>query len=1648
MFSDDESSSEESGPTGSHGSAVAGGGPPRGTETVHVGELQRTNGELRRQSETLLVEVDKWRGKVDELQEKIEESEQSWSHEQHRRKSQWEGERALLERSLREWAPMAREDERALLQREILETVSRARAALAQQGAELVRCSEQLAEENGKLEDRARAQALCLEQQQGAATQLHAEVMQLSNEALSLREAEARGQEQQRLQAESAVLEQRAAASLRTEFLQLREEARDAQELETRAEALRQLEADSAAREQEHRRSRCESDAQQEAVLQGLQAEAESAKFELQAAADLLLSERSECNRLEGTCQRLGEELSERQSAQGSLHDRLEAACQRLEGELADTRRQEALELARLGRIHHQLEEESLERQRAGMLQREHLETACSQLEEELLESHRAGKSESLRMQTVCRNLEEEFQEACRLHRSEKGHLEGVRQQLEEELLESRHAEGSEYQRLEGVCSQLGEELQSAVTEMEEPAKALPVRRASGTFAALACAYAAAAAAYKLPVEHEPMGEGSPRRASGTQEALMLAYQAAAAACRSTAVSGEPDPNRSATACPTEQAGLASIHSEHSGALGTASPARQTSSAVAAPMHHHAVEQEAAGSRPERWLAREELELRMRTEAEVAESRRAVAQLRAELATEEAERVWLPSAEQRVAELELRCEASAAEVLSLRARLEEAAAGRRRPAELHGAPSFSEALLAAALKRKQACGAWSASLSAAHVEVIVPLRTEVDAGASAAAAHRRLRVAMEEGLGEFGVGPLRVELSALKESLRCAVHIHGRASVRAVAEALAEVLQQSAIQAVLAEAGAGGAARVAPRWPLERLQAEIEFEYGYMLTLSQLEKLVPVVSESYRAYRRAWQSTASEAPGAVAALAARVSMARFEGELLSVDEGRQRQLLEDWMEQGASQLGDLVADAARAQLCLKGRLASGTAWAQTDLSNMFEVPRGHASRIWHSSAGDPLPSGTHHDPGVESHEQLLERARCQMMPLDVDPRVEHLVDISGLGIVFESAEDLHRGVAWITEHFDVLWVHNRFRNPSCLGLRDMSIGVTHLLPTGDASGSPQRAHVSELRLSLKQLDIVGEGEGQRLFHSLRSTLAQCGVRLKDIDGVQSIVLRVLERTDGRTARDALWDLRHTVQALEVHAGCMTEAASLLAGDLRREAWQQAVSAGLSEEELAHAEEAAMAAARRTAVRCACGGAAGGVRAEVPTWCRAQGSEHPGECERLQARVGGLQMHCEQLQRFLAAREAENEELMAEVLRLRSQAASGQQERCQAGKTPESPSGTLAQPNAPTSELDVALSELAEARTQSRRIEEGEAAHAERHLLAEESAERVQRQMLFVEARAFALGEELKQWQAQAMLPQGQATGRNAVDLAGLAMGPRSRCDLLQTDSGFGTPARERQPGAVALALRAAGSLEVGPHPEVCDLQHDRVPGQSLTDLGSTLSLGEALRSSATLSPQRSHSSSPTERRRLAGLAQSSAAAVAVLLRQVRGLSDARAVLASGSADGGGGWSCGRDADAAGACQLTAVRALERQTCQLELTNHEWASSLAARSSACREWAVALSSVASGSPCEGPGGARGARDCPSWASAGVQRGALPDAGGVPGAGLAGSGLKCSPSHFERGAALTTALQHTARRLESLHGRLKDLSPSETAELAEN
>jgi len=522
----------------------------------------------------------------------------------------------------------------------------------------------------------------------------------------------------------------------------------------------------------------------------------------------------------------------------------------------------------------------------------------------------------------------------------------------------------------------------------------------------------------------------------------------------------------------------------------------------------------------------------------------------------------------------------------------------------HAEGERGEAQLMAALISEKARGARLAALPPASVQVDVPLKEVVHKGGLATHACEKIQAAVAHcrRMRPYGVEPEDVSVVGTRAGLRCDVRLRrGGSSVLAVVEALSATLRDQReardFERALTAAGADESTtpQITPRWPLERLQVELELRFGYNLALSQLEELARTVAAAARAQGRAWDRLRSQASGDLEALVNRESMALFHDprsspsgdELLPLAEGARRRLPECVPRQGASRLGDLLADAAKAQRQLKRQLAPDTDWGQAKLSDTRKVPRGHQLRLWQAEANHPLPEGMHYDPGTDSRERVVEKALCQMVPADKEPPVEVVVDASQLSVIFDTVQCLRAGLDWCLAHLDVVWLENRFQSPGCRGYHEVSLGVRQQVPCSRRRAQERhevpcsRCHVSELRLSLRELHEAKRAEEPRLRETLRSMLAASGVKEKDLEAVQRVLLRTLDCTDGQAARDALRDLRYTMEKVKRQGTPSTDGVLHVSKDLVKEAKKRARATGVSEELLRTVEdEVAEEAARR------------------------------------------------------------------------------------------------------------------------------------------------------------------------------------------------------------------------------------------------------------------------------------------------------------------------------------------------------------------------------------------------------------------------------------------------------------------------------------
>merc|ERR1712137_893876 len=228
-----------------------------------------------------------------------------------------------------------------------------------------------------------------------------------------------------------------------------------------------------------------------------------------------------------------------------------------------------------------------------------------------------------------------------------------------------------------------------------------------------------------------------------------------------------------------------------------------------------------------------------------------------------------------------------------------------------------------------------------------------------------------------------------------------------------------------------------------------------------------------------------------------------------------------------------MTDAVQAQMRVKEILAPGSAWAQTDCSDP-EVPAvDDPCRMWSSETEGIVPAAVHYDLGLRSRAEVDERARSLHRSYETEMASGEIVDISCIDLVFQTVEQLLAALDVVTETFDVAWIDNRFRFPTCLGQREVSIGV-HVPakwppppppepePTDEKEkrkrekekaeqallpppGPLEREHIAEIKLHLGAIFAVRQGPGNEKLVELNEQLEEFGVDPKHIAAVKHIL---------------------------------------------------------------------------------------------------------------------------------------------------------------------------------------------------------------------------------------------------------------------------------------------------------------------------------------------------------------------------------------------------------------------------------------------------------------------------------------------------------------------------------------------------------------
>lgn len=365
-------------------------------------------------------------------------------------------------------------------------------------------------------------------------------------------------------------------------------------------------------------------------------------------------------------------------------------------------------------------------------------------------------------------------------------------------------------------------------------------------------------------------------------------------------------------------------------------------------------------------------------------------------------------------------------------------------------------------------------------------------------------------------------------TITCIHHVFNYIDVRilgatmsavAASELLARALEDDAgIRTAAKEYFDLARATVAPSWPVARLEAEVEARLGYALPPGVAAQLAAPLLAIAATGQEAWDKCREEdAEGLQEVLQLR---SRLPAEPLVA-------------RQGARSVQELLEDAARAQQSLKAKLAPESAWAQKTFSAALASASEEPARFWSSASpeGGVLPGCRLFDLGVQSMQSVLAAVVALRRHDDPEP-FRDVADVSRLLGTVNTAKELLGAIARIDELFEVVWLANGVANPSCVGRREISIGVRQYVPTGGWQDAPRRSHISELCLTLTTLDTVGRKALQQFGESVAQELGQTReVQREDLSGsVRRIALSVFDLTYGRALRQADLSANLSMQA--------------------------------------------------------------------------------------------------------------------------------------------------------------------------------------------------------------------------------------------------------------------------------------------------------------------------------------------------------------------------------------------------------------------------------------------------------------------------------------------------------------------------------------
>jgi hypothetical protein len=320
---------------------------------------------------------------------------------------------------------------------------------------------------------------------------------------------------------------------------------------------------------------------------------------------------------------------------------------------------------------------------------------------------------------------------------------------------------------------------------------------------------------------------------------------------------------------------------------------------------------------------------------------------------------------------------------------------------------------------------------------------------------------------------------------------------------------------------------VSAEWPFVRVQNEVEFAYGFKLSIDDLVKLVPILDGLVDVYSQGVRIIKGSNAGKMqdfAPLRDAPSKVLSHGKLRVVQEAYA--IGADWLHHDSEGYPEVTEDAILAQEDLKEAVAPGNTWAETPMNDPSIVPYNSKSRLLRNVGMSE--GGMAFDPGVEPPDVVEDRAVTKQRPHELaGPAYRSLLDLSRVYLMFDTVEAILGCLERIEKEFNVVSIDNGFHHPDPDGYPMIRVLVRLPLRSG-------RSFVAQLQLHHAKLYERKE-EAKDEYAKLREVMALASPP-EHADGVLRLVMEQLSTTRGKCRYDTVEGLATAAELEQTEVG--------------------------------------------------------------------------------------------------------------------------------------------------------------------------------------------------------------------------------------------------------------------------------------------------------------------------------------------------------------------------------------------------------------------------------------------------------------------------------------------------------------------------------